>query len=256
MHLPFHELLVSLGFPASLLSPSVSLFFFFHKKEMQWTREKDGVVQEAKGRWFSYKLSSNVKESREGKTEVLVGICSESEIPRDRKIAGIRNTPDVVLACGRQGDWMQRMNIIKEQWRAHSQSCPISICNQPQDPGQIEFCKVCLLINKLQITYTINIVIDRELHACCLVYEKGPSNHLHHYKKIAHNAREISNGGWARNKLQTGIIFFRNFFFCFMTFHIELFCVPEGASLSEILFWILPALLSWRNCVQFNIKIW
>lgn len=179
---------------------------------MQWTREKDGVVQEAKGRWFSYKLSSNVKESREGKTEVLVGICSESEIPRDRKIAGIRNIPDVVLACGWQGDWMQRMNIIKEQRRAHSQSCPISICNQPQDPGQIEFCKVCLLINKLQITYTMNIVIDRELHACCLVYEKGPSNHLHHYKKIAHNAREISNGGWARNKLQTGIIFFCNFF--------------------------------------------
>lgn len=49
---------------------------------------------------------------------------------------------------------------------------------------------------------------------------------------------------------------FSVFFFCFMTFHIELFYVLEGASLSEILFWILPALLSWRNCVQFNIKIW
>lgn len=45
-----------------------------------------------------------MKESREGKTEVLVGICSESEATQDRNVAGIRNTPDVVLACGWPGD--------------------------------------------------------------------------------------------------------------------------------------------------------
>lgn len=74
VHLPFHELLVSLGSPASHLSPSVSPFFFFHKKEILWMREKNGVVQEDKGLWFFYKLSSNTKQSREGKTEDLVGI--------------------------------------------------------------------------------------------------------------------------------------------------------------------------------------
>lgn len=56
-------------------------------------REKNGVVQEDKGLWLSYKLSSNMKDSREGKTDVLVGICFGSEAPRDRNVAGIRNTP-------------------------------------------------------------------------------------------------------------------------------------------------------------------
>ena len=100
MHLSFHELLVSLGFPAFHPSPSVSLFFF-HKKEIQWMREKNGVVQEDKGLWFSYKLSSNMKDSREGKTEDLMGICFGSEATRNRNVAGIRNTP----RCG-PGMWV------------------------------------------------------------------------------------------------------------------------------------------------------
>lgn len=110
------------------------------------------------------------------------GDLFESEATGNRNVAYSKNHlrcgPGIWWQCG----WMQRKNTIEEKRRTHSQFTLFSICNLPHDLEQIEFWNVYFLISKLQITYTMKIMIDQELQACCLVHEKGSANYLHHYK--------------------------------------------------------------------------